>query len=63
MSRQRDYSVRAKLPRSSDELTFLVQSFNEMLEQIQARDRALEESRKVLEQRVEERTRRTVIRE
>jgi signal transduction histidine kinase len=56
VSRQRDYSVRAKLPRSSDELTFLVQSFNEMLEQIQARDRALAESHKVLEQRVEERT-------
>jgi len=56
VSRQRDYSVRAKLPRSSDELTFLVQSFNEMLEQIQSRDRALEESRKALEQRVEERT-------
>ena len=56
VSRYKDYSVRAKLPRSSDELTFLVQSFNEMLEQIQARDRALEESRKVLEQRVEERT-------
>ena len=56
VSRQRDYSVRAKLPNSSDELAFLVQSFNEMLEQIQARDRALEESRAVLEQRVEERT-------
>jgi signal transduction histidine kinase len=56
VTRQRDYSVRAKLPRSSDELTFLVQSFNEMLEQIQARDRALEESHKVLEERVEERT-------
>jgi signal transduction histidine kinase len=56
VSRKRDYSVRAKLPRSSDELTFLVQSFNEMLEQIQTRDRALEESRRVLEQRVEERT-------
>jgi signal transduction histidine kinase len=56
VSRQRDYSVRAKLPNSSDELAFLVQSFNEMLEQIQARDRALEESRTVLEQRVEERT-------
>jgi signal transduction histidine kinase len=56
VTKQRDYSVRAKLPRSSDELTFLVQSFNEMLEQIQSRDRALEESRKVLEQRVEERT-------
>jgi signal transduction histidine kinase len=56
VSRQRDYSVRAKLPNSSDELAFLVQSFNEMLEQIQARDRALEQSRAVLEQRVEERT-------
>jgi signal transduction histidine kinase len=56
VSRQRDYSVRAKLPPSSDELAFLVQSFNEMLEQIQTRDRALEESRSALEQRVEERT-------
>lgn len=56
VSRYKDYAVRAKLPRSSDELTFLVQSFNEMLEQIQARDRALEESRNVLELRVEERT-------
>ena len=56
VTRERDYSVRAKLPSSSDELSFLVQSFNEMLEQIQARDRALEESRSALEQRVEERT-------
>lgn len=56
VSRERDYSVRAKLPRSGDELSFLVQSFNEMLEQIQERDRALEESRTALEQRVEERT-------
>jgi light-regulated signal transduction histidine kinase (bacteriophytochrome) len=43
-------------PRSSDELSILVQSFNEMLEQIQERDRALEESRTALEQRVQERT-------
>jgi len=56
VARERDYSVRAKLPPSSDELSFLIQSFNEMLEQIQARDRALEESRNALEQRVEERT-------
>jgi signal transduction histidine kinase len=56
VTRERDYSVRAKLPNSSDELAFLVQSFNEMLGQIQARDRALEESRSALEQRVEERT-------
>lgn len=56
VTREKDYSVRAKLPPSSDELSFLVQSFNEMLEQIQARDRALEASRAELEQRVEERT-------
>ena len=56
VSRERDYSVRAKIPRTSDELSFLVQSFNEMLEQIQERDRALEGSRSELEQRVEERT-------
>jgi len=56
VTRDRDYSVRAKIPPSSDELSFLVQSFNEMLGQIQARDRALESSRAELEQRVEERT-------
>jgi signal transduction histidine kinase len=56
VTRKKDYSVRAKLPASSDELSFLVQSFNEMLEQIQARDRALEATRSELEQRVDERT-------
>jgi signal transduction histidine kinase len=56
VTRKRDYSVRAKIPQRSDELAFLVQSFNEMLEQIQARDRALEASRSELEHRVEERT-------
>jgi signal transduction histidine kinase len=56
VTRERDYSVRAKIPPSSDELSFLVQSFNQMLEQIQERDRALESSRAELEQRVEERT-------
>ena len=56
VTREKDYSVRAKLPTSSDELSFLVQSFNEMLGQIQTRDRALEASRTELEQRVEERT-------
>lgn len=56
VTRERDYSVRAKIPPSSDELSFLVQSFNEMLEQIQARDRALETTRSDLERRVEERT-------
>ncbi len=56
VSRDRDYSVRAELPSSSDELAFLVRSFNEMLEQIQHRDRMLEQSRTVLEQKVQERT-------
>jgi signal transduction histidine kinase len=56
VSRKKDYSVRATIPPTSDELSFLVRSFNEMLEQIQERDRALEESRDILEQRVQERT-------
>ncbi len=49
VSRQKDYSVRAKVPRRRDELAFLVQSFNEMLDEI-------EKGRAVLEQKVAERT-------
>jgi signal transduction histidine kinase len=56
VSREKNYSVRAEAPQSGDELAFLVDSFNEMLDQIQQRDQALEESRTVLEQRVRERT-------
>ena len=56
VSRDKDYSVRAGMPRSTDELSFLVQSFNEMLEQIQVRDREVAAARVVLEQRVQERT-------
>jgi signal transduction histidine kinase len=56
VSKEQDYSIRAPMPNGSDELAFLVRSFNEMLEQIQERDRALEESRNALEQRVRERT-------
>lgn len=56
VSQRRDYSVRATPPRSGDELAFLVESFNAMLEQIQQRDHALEESRSALEKRVGERT-------
>ena len=56
VSREQNYSVRAKMPQSGDEIAFLVESFNGMLEQIQQRDQALEESRSVLERRVEERT-------
>ena len=47
--RKKDYSVRAEIPRRQDELAFLVQSFNEMLDEI-------EQSRAVLEQKVAERT-------
>jgi signal transduction histidine kinase len=56
VTREKDYSVRAKIPPRSDELSFLVRSFNEMLEQIQDRDRALEATRSDLERRVVERT-------
>jgi signal transduction histidine kinase len=49
VSRKKDYSVRAEIPKRRDELAFLVQSFNEMLDEI-------EQSREVLEQRVAERT-------
>lgn len=49
VSRTRDYSVRAEIPKRRDELAFLVLSFNEMLDEIQ-------QSRAVLEQRVAERT-------
>jgi signal transduction histidine kinase len=56
VSREKDYSVRAAMPGTTDELSFLVQSFNEMLEQIQVRDREVASARAVLEQRVQERT-------
>jgi signal transduction histidine kinase len=56
VSREQNYSVRAEMPQSGDEIAFLVESFNGMLEQIEHRGRALEESRAVLERRVEERT-------
>ena len=50
-----DYSVRAH-EIGSGELRTLTGAFNEMLDQIQARDRSLQESRDQLEQRVRERT-------
>lgn len=49
VSRENDYSVRAEIPRRRDELFFLVQSFNEMLDEIQ-------QGRTVLEQKVADRT-------
>ena len=52
---EKNYSVRA-ITKNKDELGELVEGFNEMLEQIQTRDGALQSARDTLEKRVEERT-------
>ena len=44
VSREKNYSVRASPTRERDELATLITAFNEMLEQIQARDRALRDA-------------------
>jgi len=54
-STEHDYSVRARHA-GPGELQMLTVAFNEMLDEIQARDRSLQESRDQLEQRVRERT-------
>jgi signal transduction histidine kinase len=56
VSRYRDYSLRFTSERSFDELGSLTDAFNEMLAEIQQRDRALEQAKVDLELRVEERT-------
>jgi signal transduction histidine kinase len=56
VSRYRDYSIRFKPIQSYSELESLTVAFNEMLSEIQQRDRALEQGRDQLELRVEERT-------
>jgi len=53
---EKDYSVRAA-KRGNDEVGQLVDGFNEMLAQIQAKDAALQTARDELEKRVDERTR------
>ncbi len=52
----KNYSVRAS-KRHEDEIGALIDSFNEMLTQIQARDSALEAARNDLETKISERTR------
>ncbi len=42
VSREKKYSVRAPSPETQDEISALIDAFNEMLEQIQGRDTALE---------------------
>jgi len=56
VTREKDYSFRAPPPVTQDEVSVLVNSFNEMLGQIQTRDRALLQSRDELELRVADRT-------
>ncbi|HEX5483473.1 MAG TPA: CHASE sensor domain-containing protein [Terriglobia bacterium] len=56
VSRDTNYSIRARPQGRNDEISFLVESFNGMLAQIQERDNALEEARSNLEERVNLRT-------
>jgi light-regulated signal transduction histidine kinase (bacteriophytochrome) len=56
VSRYRDYSLRFASERSFDELGSLTDAFNEMLAEIQQRDRAVEQAKVDLELRVKERT-------
>src|SRR5262245_42856646 len=56
VSREKDYSVRVSAARDRDELAVLIETFNEMLEQIQERDAALREAHDTLEERVQQRT-------
>lgn len=55
VSKNKNYAVRAVNP-CRDELGLLIDRFNEMLEQIQERDVALQKARNELEERVRERT-------
>jgi PAS domain S-box-containing protein len=55
VSVNKDFSIRAA-NRSNDEIGFLFDRFNEMMGQIQGRERALQQARDELEIRVDERT-------
>ena len=56
VSRDRDYSVRVPPTGERDELAVLIDAFNEMLREIQQRDRAILRAQNDLEQRVSDRT-------
>jgi signal transduction histidine kinase/DNA-binding response OmpR family regulator len=56
VSHDKNYSIRAATNRNRDEVSTLIESVNEMLEQIQQRDGALQRAHNELEQRVRERT-------
>ncbi len=57
----KNYSVRAAPAKEQDEVGVLVDAFNEMLTQIQARDNELRKAHEELEHRVEDRTRELVV--
>jgi signal transduction histidine kinase/DNA-binding response OmpR family regulator len=56
VSQEKNYSVRAATTGNHDEVSTLIEAFNEMLGQIQQRDGALQQAHDKLEQRVQERT-------
>lgn len=56
VSKDKEYSTRAEPGREEGELAELVGTFNEMLAQIETRDRSLEAAREKLEEHVEQRT-------
>ncbi len=56
VSREKNYSVRVPATEGRDEIGTLTEAFNGMLEQIQARNAALQDARDELERRVEQRT-------
>ena len=56
VSREKNYSIRAATSKNRDEVSTLIESVNEMLEQIQQRDTALQRAHAELEHRVQERT-------
>lgn len=56
VSQGRDYSIRAEQRDAEGELAVLVEAFNEMLGQIETRDRSLQSAHDELERRVEQRT-------
>jgi len=56
VSRQKNYSIRAAATGNHDEVSTLIEAFNEMLAQIQQHERALRRAQNELEQRVQERT-------
>jgi signal transduction histidine kinase len=56
VSREKNYSVRARPALKMDEIAVLIEAFNEMLGQIELRDEELQVARNNLERKVDERT-------